>query len=69
MSKIADSWRRTPSSLTWATRSRVRLVAEPEPLAEHRVRPGLEGEVPLDRVEQLAVEVVEPVVGRRVMTP
>ena len=65
MSKIADSWRRTPSSLTWATRSRDRRLVEAEPLAQHRVGPGLEGEVPLDRVEQLAVEVDEPVVARR----
>ena len=64
MSKIADSWRRTPSSLTRATRSRTVRLVEPEPLAEHRVRPGLEREVPLDRVEQLAVEVLELVVAR-----
>ena len=66
MSKIAESWRSTPSSFTRATRSRTAGSVEPEALAEHREGPGLEREVPLDRVEELAIEVVELVVaGRR----
>ena len=40
-------------------------LGDAEALAEHRVGPGLEGEVPLHRVEQLAVDVVELVLVRR----
>ena len=41
------------------------LLGEPESLAEHRERPGLEREVPLHRVEQLAIEHLEFVVAHR----
>ena len=40
-------------------RGRARRLVDAEPLAEHGERPGVEREVPLDGVEQLAVEVVE----------
>ena len=59
MSKIAESWRSTPASLTCAMRSRTSGSRDAEALAQGGVGPGLEREVPLHGVEQLAVEVVE----------
>ena len=65
MSKIAESWRSTPISLTLRDALAHLGLGDPEPLAEHRVGPGLEREVPLHGVEQLAVEVVESAVFSR----
>ncbi len=69
VSKIAESWRSTPASLTRCDALADLGLGDAEPLAEHRVRRGVEREVPLHRVQELAVEVVEswasPGSGRR----
>ena len=56
---MADNWRSTPVSFTCCdARAHVGL-GEAEPFSECGVGPGHDGEVPLERVQQLPIDVVE----------
>ena len=59
VSKMADSWRSTPVSLHLLDACAHVGLGEAEPFTECGEGPGDDGKVPLERVQQLPIDVVE----------